>query len=244
MEIPNLFLSLQHQLTKKQKAMQIIISNTKFPYDLGCRLLKLKHDTCPFPQLAETWDSIVPLTFKEIAKLENLEQRRVGILCLGLERLVNEVNPKLINKETLSKTTTWVNENGELVEKQFNDTYELYEVSGDYFNKGLDSWRKMQNSYYVKCKDTSTDRTYLLWVDVNSVYRTNIEGWSGVDVSKINAIQCIAWTIQTNVPKGKIEKIVRQGDCVLIKPKGKYEPLTSPRHLTEKEYKKLLVAES
>jgi hypothetical protein len=46
------------------------------------------------------------------------------------------------------------------------------------------------------------------------------------------------------VPQGKIAKIIRQGDCILIKPKGKYEPLSTPRHLTEKEYKTLLVAES
>ena len=224
--------------------MQIIINNMKFPYDLGCRLLKLKHQTCPFEQLADIWDDIVPLSFKEIAQLPNLEQRRVGVLCLGLERLINEVKPKLISKKTLKKSTMWVNENGELVEKKFKDTYELYKVSGEYFNKGLTGLQKMQDSYFVKCKDTSTDRTYLLWVEPNSVYRTNTErGWD-FEINKVNAIQCIAWTIQTNVPKGKIEKIVRQGDCILIKPKGRYEPLTMPRHLTEKEYTTLLVAES
>ena len=56
--------------------MQIIINNMKFDYDLGCRLLKLKHQTCPFEQLADIWDDIVPLSFKEIAQLPNLEQRR------------------------------------------------------------------------------------------------------------------------------------------------------------------------
>ena len=95
--------------------MQIVINNTKFPYDLGCRLLKLKNTDCPFPQLADIWNDIVPLSFKEIAKLENLEQRRVGVLCLGLERLASEVKPKLINKKTLKKTTTWVDENGQTV---------------------------------------------------------------------------------------------------------------------------------
>lgn len=224
--------------------MQIVINNTKFPYDLGCRLLKLKHTDCPFPQLADTWDDIVPLSFKEIAKLENLEQRRVGVLCLGLERLVGEVNPKLISTETLSKSTTWVTDSGEVVEHQFDDTYELYEVSGSYFNEGLDSWRKMQDSYFVKCKDTSTDRTYFIWVEPQSVYRANHENGWDFHINKVNALQCIAWTIQTNVPKGNIEKIIRQGDCILIKAKGKYEPLSNPRHLSEKEYKTLLVAES
>jgi hypothetical protein len=226
--------------------MKIVIDNTTFPYDLGCRLLKLKHESCPFPQLADIWNDVVPLTFKEIAQLENLEQRRVGVLCLGLERLINEVKPKLINKQTLKKSTMWVNEKGELVENNFDDTYELYEVSGDYFNKGLkNSWQKMPNSHFVKCKDTSTNREYLIWVNANEVWRTNkTDNDYSFEIKKVNATQAIAWTIQTNVPQGKIAKIIRQGDCILIKPKGKYEPLSTPRHLTEKEYKTLLVAES
>jgi len=226
--------------------MQIVINNTKFPYDLGCRLLKLKNKECPFDQLADIWDDIVPLTFKEIAQLQNLEQRRVGMLCLGLERLASEVNPILIDRKTLKKSTTWVNEKGELVEHRFNDTYELYKVDGSYFNKGVQDWQKMSDSYFVKCKDTSTDRTYFIWIEPQSVYQTNEQNgsWYNFDIKKVNAIQCIAWTIQTNVPQGNIEKIIRQGDCILIKPKGEYEPLQSARHLTEKEYKTLLVAES
>lgn len=227
--------------------MKIIINNTRFPYDLGCRLLKLKHKDCPMPQLEDIWDEIEPLTFKEIAQLENLEQRRVGVFCLGLERLTQEVKPTLIDSKTLKKSTLWVNENGELVEHKFDDTYELYEVSGDYFNKGLETdWRRIDNCYFVKCKDTSTDRTYFIWVEPRSVYQTNDKNERSWDfgIEKINAIQAVAWTIQTNVPKGNIEKIIRQGDCVLIKPKGTYTPLDRARHLTEKEYKTLLVAES
>ena len=156
-----------------------------------------------------------------------------------MERLVNEVKPKLISKKTLSKSTTWVDENGELVEHTFNDTYEFYEVSGEVFNKGLESWRKMENSYYVKCKDTSTDREYLIWVDVKNIARTN-----NIMVGNVNAIHAIAWTIQTDVPQGNIKEIIRQGDCILIKPSGKYEPLLTPRHLTMKEYLDMMVAES
>jgi hypothetical protein len=99
----------------------------------------------------------------------------------------------------------------------------------------------------VKCKDTSTDREYFIWVDAQSVYRTNNpKQWlsSSSNFSKeINPIQAIAWTIQTDIKEGGIEKIVRQGDCVLIK-KKKNSERGSVRHLTEKEYLKLLVAES
>jgi hypothetical protein len=49
--------------------------------------------------------------------------------------------------------------------------------------------------------------------------------------------------MQTNVNMGNIEKIIRQGDCILIKP---YDAngIGSVRHLTEDEYRTLLVAES
>ncbi len=225
--------------------MQIVVDNHKFDYDMGCRMLKLKHgENCPFPEIAEGWADLKPLTFAEIAKLPNLEERRVGINCLGIERLVAEINPKLVDKQTIKKTTTWVDTDGLHVSRQFADTYELFEVDGDIFNEGLESWRKMRNAYYIRCKDTSTDREYLIWVDVESVYRANNDsGWYR-DINSINAIQCIAWTIQTDVPKDSIEKILRQGDCILIKPKGVYVPLTTPRHLSEQEYRELLVAES
>lgn len=226
--------------------MKIVIENIKFNFDIGCKLLKLRYDECPFESgyVSEIWNDIVPATFSEIAQLENLEQRRVGILCLGLNRLVNEIKPTLVNSKTIKKKTTWVNEQGEIETKKFNDTYELYSVSGDVFSKGLSNWQKMGDSYFVKCKDTSTDREYMIWVDLDSVKRTNgISTWDNKG-RKVNAIDCIAWTIQTDIPENHIEKIVRQGDCIMIKPIGKYEKLRNARHLTSEEYQTLLVAES
>lgn len=230
--------------------MKIIINNIEFPYDEGCRLLKLKYDECPMKDLEDIWDNIIPLTFKEIAlKFRNLEQRRVAMNCLGLQRLVSEVKPKLVDKKTLKKKTTWVSQSGELVTKKFNDTYELYKVDGKVWSKGTeDNWRTPQPVYYVKCKDTSTDREYMIWIDARSVYETNRkkQEWLSSDTdfgTKINAIQAIAWTIQTDVPECSIDKIVRQGDCILIK-KKKGATSDSTRHLTEKEYKTLLELES
>jgi len=227
--------------------MKIVINNVEFPFDLGCRVLKLKYqDECPMEQLEDFWDKVVPATFGDIAQLPNLEQRRVGILNLGMEAIIKEAKPTLLSSKTIKKTTTWVNEKGELVEHTFDDTYELFEVKGEVFSQNMEnSWRKMEDCHYIRCKDTSTDREYLIWVDLRSVYSTNELGsnWD-FDMSKINPIHCIAWTIQTDVPQGNIAKIVRQGDCVMIKPKGTYTPLDKPRHLTEKEYLKLIVAES
>ena len=224
--------------------MKIVIDNVIFEKEVGLGLLKLKHETCPYEQLENEWDSIVPLSFKDIAKIKNLEERRIGILCLGLDRLVKEVKPKLISSKTLNKKANYIDKEGKHVTKSYKDTYELYEVSGEHFSEGLDSWRTASNSHYVKCKDTSTDREYLIWVDIRSVKHANGDwGWN-VEAKDVNPIECIAWTIQTNVPKGNIEKIIRQGDCVLVKPIDELNLLDNPRHLTEEEYKKLLVAES
>lgn len=225
----------------EKNGMKIIVSNVEFPFDTGCRILKMKHRECPMQEIEDFWDDIKPMSFKEIAKLSNLEQRRIGILHLGIEKIVSEVKPKLLSEKTLKKTTTWIDEKGKLVQHKFSDTYKLFEVDGKYFNEGLGS--RMDNCYYISCKDTSTDREYLIWVDLRSVWQTN-GGKGSFDVSKISAIQCIAWTIQTDVPVGSIDKIIRQGDCILIKPKGKYKGLGTARHLTEEEYKTLLVAES
>ena len=229
--------------------MKIIISNLEFDYNIGCKVLRLKHKECPIKELEDIWEDIIPLSFGEIAQLENVEQRRVAFLSYGLERLSNEVNPTLVSKKTIKKETTWVSQSGELVTKKFNDTYELYKVEGKKLSNGLkQTWQKFNDCFFVKFKDTSTDRVYLLWVDAASVYRTNNPGkWtsSDDDYSKmINAIEAIAWTIQTNIDEGNIEKIVRQGDCIMIKPKDLNINRGQIRHLTENEYRKLITAES
>jgi hypothetical protein len=228
--------------------MKIVIDNVKFDYNLGCRLLKLKYGNVPFGNLADIWESITPMTFKEISKeISNLEQRRVAINCLGLEKIYEEVNPELVSKKTVKKTTTWVNSKGELETIKFKDTYELYRVKGEVWGGDVtDKWARPQDVFFVKFKDTSTDRNYMIWVDAQSVYRTNNPNkWlsSQDDVGKITPIDAISWTIQTNIEKGGIEKILRQGDCILIKTK-KNAKIGLVRHLTEKEYLELLVAES
>jgi hypothetical protein len=229
--------------------MKIIIGNTKFDYNIGCKLLKAKYGDTPFENLEDIWDDIVPITFEEIAtQITNLEQRRVAIGCLGLEKIVKEVNPILMNSETLKKQTTWVTPTGEIETHKFNDTYELYKVKPENWASRVENTWGLKDVYFVKCCDTSTDREYFIWVDGESVARVNgvnKSSWvSNSDIEKINAIQAIAWTFQTNVPLGAIEKIIRQGDCILIKHKGSFKKTETVRHLTEKEYRELLVAES
>jgi hypothetical protein len=227
--------------------MKIVINNLEFDYDLGVKLLKLKYDT-PVEGLEDIWDSIETPKFTEICELQNVEQRRVAIDCYGLQRLHKELDAKLVDEQTVEKQTTWVLEDGTLETKQYSDTYKLYEIEGDIFRKENDKpWQKFKNEQYIVFKDTSTDREYLLWIDNNSVYSTNndVKYFDRSKIYPITATQAIAWTITTNIPKGSIKEIIRQGDCILIKPKdNNIKKLSTFRHLTEAEYLTLLTNES
>jgi hypothetical protein len=218
--------------------MKIIINNTEFDYDIACRILKAKGGEAPFEQLEDIWNDIDPITFKDIAKFENIEKRRIAINHLGTEKLLKEVEAKLLHTQTMNKTTTWINGEGKKETIRYKDTYELYMVSRTQLLGDKRTWG--DDFYFVKCKDTSTDREYIIWVDGKEVCRTN-GGWS-ID-ERLTPISCIAWTIVTNIEKGGIEKIIRQGDCVMIKPKAEFV-VGSERHLTEDEYRELLVNES
>lgn len=227
--------------------MKIVISNQKFDYNLGVRLLKSKYRECPeWIDLKDIWDDIEPMTFKEVAKLfTNVEERRVAIGCIGITNIANEINPVLVKKETLKKQTTWVKPDGELITKKFNDTYELYKVKKEDLLEGADRGWGFDDVYFLKFKDTSTDREYMLWIDRDSVARANNKQrhYSSDMRNEITPTQCIAWTIQTDIVEGGIEKIVRQGDCILIKKRPNAEK-GAVRHLTDVEYKGLLVLES
>lgn len=230
----------------QKSGKKFIINGQEYDYNDGCRLVKAKFRECPTPELEDFWDDIQPMTFREIAQnYRNVEQRRVAISCLGMENVIKEVQPELVNEKTLKKETYWVNQSGGLVHKKFDDTYRLYKVDS---KKLLDPEdQKKTNTrvrttykpaYYVQFKDTSTDREYMLWVDNARIAKTN-----GKKVDGVDAIQAIAWTIQTDIEPGGIEKIVRQGDCIMIKKKPKAK-LGKVRHLTQKEYQTLIELES
>tara|TARA_B000000475_G_C16004511_1_gene450333 strand:- start:505 stop:1245 length:741 start_codon:yes stop_codon:yes gene_type:complete len=246
--------------------MKIIIDNVPFEFDLACKVLKLKGGDSPFEELNSFWNEIVPIDFAEISLLPNLEQRRIAIKYLGIDDIVSQVNPQLISEETISKETTWINELGVEETIKFDDTYRLFSVNENVLLKGkneeVNKWNKAKQ-YFVKFKDTSTDREYMIWVDIASVYNTNhnkqLNRWNtekAFEEGDITAIDCIAWTIKTTLPTGNIETIIRQGDCVLLKPKSakSFKALVDSgvevnekikeRHLTSKEYRELLKFES
>lgn len=246
--------------------MKIIIDNVPFDFDLACKVLKLKGGDSPFEELNSFWNEIVPIDFAEISLLPNLEQRRIAIKYLGIDDIVSQVNPQLVSEETISKETTWINEAGVEETIKFDDTYRLFSVNENVLLKGKNEEVNTYNTnkqYFVKFKDTSTDREYMIWVDIASVFNTNhnkqLNRWninSAVEEGNMTAIDCIAWTIKTTLPIGNIETIIRQGDCVLLKPKSakSFKALVDSgvevnekieeRHLTSKEYRELLKFES
>ena len=233
--------------------MKIIIDNVPFDFDLACKVLKLKGGNSPFEELNSFWNEIVPIDFAEISLLPNLEQRRIAIKYLGIDEIVSQVNPQLVSEETISKETTWINEAGFEETIKFDDTYRLFSVNENVLLKGkneeVNEWNKAKQ-YFVKFKDTSTDREYMIWVDIASVYTTNhnkqLSRWNVDKIfeeGNITAIDCIAWTIKTTLPTNNIKTIIRQGDCVLLKPVSSNTE-GEERHLTSKEYRELLKFES
>lgn len=213
---------------------KIIVNGIIFNFDLGCKLLKKKHGNTPFKGLEDFWDEIQPITMNDIFSLENVEQRQVALSVFGLEEIAQKFGT-LVDSQTIAKQTTWVNENGELETVNFNDTYELYEIKAK-------EWAGQNgvSFHFIKFKDTSTDRQYMLWVDKNAIHKTNNLNWG----DEINAIQAIAWTFQTTIEEGGIVEIVRQGDCILYRPKEGAVIDGTVRHLTENEYRELITLES
>jgi hypothetical protein len=240
--------------------MKVIIENIEFPYELGIRMLKAKYRTCEFPELTDIWDSIAPLRFGEIHEyFTNIPLMQIAFRCIGLEAMMREINPKLISTETLSKTTSWVQADGSILHHQFEDIYELYRVGWQSLYAHRDAMSipvdLRVSLHVVKCRDTSTGKEYVIWVDIRDVYRVNNSDPVGpvgqstavtkrLMEKKINPIQAIAWTIRTDIPLGGIASIIRQGDCIMIRPKDDCTARVEPRHLTEAEYRTLLISES
>ncbi len=246
---------------KSPNAMKIIIDNLAFPYDSGLRILKAKYADCPMRELERIWDSIPEISFAYIVReFKDVERRRIAYTYLGLERMLKQLEPVSISRETVRKTTRWVEADGSFTERLYEDTYELSRVGWRQLYEGIDPHKasgvphsRFQDRYIVKCSDTSTGKGYALWVDIRDVYRTNSTG-NGAEPeesmsqerleSMVTPIQAIAWTIMTDLAPRDILAILRQGDCVLFRKRPRCKRLPEERHLTEWEYRTLLREES
>lgn len=180
--------------------------------------------------LANNWDDIEPLTVEEAFAEENLERRRIFFDHIGPGNIVKQANAIEVDKQTIPKKHTRWDENDEEYIHEFEDTYTLLKMRANDLFTGTDEQDSVSDDwiYTVRCKCSTTDREYFIYVDPNN--------YDGND-----AIAAIASTFFINVNNPKA--IYRQGDVLLVEPNG--EPQYGRyRPLSKDEYLNLIVSET
>jgi hypothetical protein len=186
----------------------------------------------------EHWDDIKPVTVEEALNIENTEIRRTYFDCIGVVKLFKTLNPKLLDKQVITKKrANWDDENKESF-RTFEDVYELYEIDGSKLFEKDRFGRNPQPVYAVRCWCTTTNREY--WLYVNEEAATG-QRWWGDEKAKPDAIRAIAWTIRIDVDKP--EKIYRQGDIIVVK-KSKDSMDIREYHLDKDAYLSLMYSET
>lgn len=231
--------------------MQIIIENAAFDINMGIRVAKAKAKSGPCPEFLKNyidmWDSVLTPTFADIAALENLESRRVAFKYFDMEELAARAGATPVRSETIKKSTQWVTETGELETVEFDDTYELWRIPRENLLRSDAPVSRGMDFFFVRMKDTSTDRKYMIWVDIKAVIQeSSTKRYDDLDkaLDEVSPIAAIAWTMRTTIPLGCIDSIVRQGDCILVKPNEDFKHERPERPLTEHEYRTLVRYES
>ena len=145
------------------------------------------------------WDDVVTYTPKEVFAMENAETKYVLMELFDVEKVVNDLEAKLVDSQTITKTQRRTNIKGrdahnkldlndlkiddiELTDVTYEDTYELYKISKGVFGTNNDI-------FYVKCNDTSTGKVYYLWVrpDINGETSDAIEAIASTMVKEDGA---------------------------------------------------------
>ncbi len=170
----------------------------------------------------EFWNTIEPFDVKAAFKVIDIDKKKIYFHCLQPERIFKSIQSTLLSKETITKTKV----NGTL----YKDTYELFVCDG----KDLGLKGKV---YYITFLCPSTGKRYYLYIPYYICENWRSEGYD----PEITAIDCIAWTLKTDVIKEAIDYFVRQGDVLIAKIKDEYLNddsiyLKTPRSLTKDEY--------
>lgn len=129
--------------------------------------------------LQELWDKLEPFTIKEVFQTyqSNSEKLMVLLSLFDPEDVIKDLDAVLIDKQTVTKTQVIDKVKGltnipkeqissvklsDITHEEFtyDDTYELYKVKAKTINAPDDV-------FYVKCKDTFSDRVYYLPVNEN-----------------------------------------------------------------------------
>jgi hypothetical protein len=236
---------------------QNYIVNSREGYDLttALRLWKTKYETdfrdfirdvTPHESLfdfrdfvKDMWESIEPVTVKEALQQTNAEDRRVYFDAIGVQKLFQELQPELKNKQVIKKKRTRWDNNNDPYEYEFEDVYELYEMPGEKLY-ATNKWGNKPNPVYaVRCWCTTTNKEYWLYVPREAATGNRWANFSNED--NYDAIRAIAWTIRIDVTAP--EKIYRQGDIIVTK-KTDVSQDTTAYHLSKDQYLSLMYSET
>ena len=235
-----------------------VINGTKdWPLDQAMRLWKtqyrddkdafvkaiIKHDIMnPLRDyVLPLWDEIKPISVKEAFNEKNIERRRVYFDKIGVERLFEEMEPTLLDTQTIEKNRTrWTTKN-EAYQSVYKDKYDLYKLD----SKKLfpdETNNRVTDVYAVRVSCPSTDRVYWIYVPEEAALGSTGNGRSNAAAErKADAIRAIAWTIMIDVTNPG--KIYRQGDIIVIEMTEESKPCTAV-HCTKEQYLNLFVSET
>ncbi len=157
----------------------------KFP-----EFVDFKKDVIVHPNLEDfgnfvesVWNDIKPVTVEEALQIPNTEIRRTYFDCIGVVQLFKSLNPKLRDRQVITKKRTgWDDDNKEIV-RTFEDVYELYEIEGKkLFPK--DRWGRAANPVFaVRCWCTTTTTTTTTSTTTTSTTTTTIAPLTSITLS-------------------------------------------------------------
>lgn len=181
---------------------------------------------------ASVWKDVKVATAKDAFAQENLEMRRLFFKAIGIEKMFQELDPELVNEETIVfNNAVWNEEDNSMDVKIIHDKYELYKIKGDkLFPEEKSEWRRANADIYaVRCWCTTTGREYWIYVP------------RSIGEMK-DAIEAIAWTFQINIAEPAA--LYRQGDIIIAEVGPDSRETTRAYHLDKATYLKLLRTQS
>lgn len=163
-----------------------------------------------FDVVREVWDETPAITVTQAFGTKNIEHRRLIFNVIGPENLMATLKPELLDTKTIVRENLVYNNDGDCATEVLTDTYELYKIDEDRLFADTTETRRFSrqnnNCYAVKCKDSSTDREY--WIYVTDEAAKNND-----------ALEAIAWTYQLHTPV-YTNSIYRQGEVIIAKHDG------------------------
>ena len=194
----------------------------------------------------EMWDSIVPITIQEAFSERNAERRRVYFDCIGVEKIFKNLNPKSLDKQVIKKKRHRWDEKNDPWVHEFEDEYELFSIDPKelYATSDLSDWQKQRQAtkyVAVRCKCTSTQREYWIYVPEEEAICNGARVWDDDKKKRYDAIKAIAWTIRIDITDP--EKVFRQGDIIVAK-ESPTSKVVTPYHLNKDQYLQLMYSET